>query len=115
MFSGKRYTERRKHERRNLHCFIKFGTQNVITSLKNIAGGGILFKIGYHLPINTLLSAELGLPIIDRKIDVSLEVVRLQKIKGTNKYLVGAKFREIKEEDRKTIIDIVESTKGASR
>jgi c-di-GMP-binding flagellar brake protein YcgR len=105
-----RFTERRHYRRKDIYCFIKYGfPHTTITSIRNISGGGILFKAHEYLPIGTQLEITISIPPIENPITILVEVVRVERIKNANKYWVGVKFLDIKEEDREAIVKIAGS------
>ncbi len=115
MGRAQRYIERRKYRRKNLYCLIKYKPAKnsalsirAFTSIRNISGGGILFRSNEQLPVGTELDISVNLPHVDKIIDVSGKIVRLERIKGADCYLVGAEFTKITEEDRNVLIQLAE-------
>ena len=105
------YIDRRKHKRVDLYCLVKYrylkqgGEESVvITSLRNISGGGLLFRSDGYLPLDTKLEIFVNLLPVNRIISASGRVVRFEKISKTGHYLIGVEFTKISDEDRDAII-----------
>lgn len=120
MIFKKSVTEKRRYKRRDCYFLIKYrqplkesAYSEAVTSLRNLSGGGILFKSKESLPINSMLEIIINLIPGDICINTSAKVVRSEKEKGRRNYLVGATFLDIKEEDKKKITDFVEFAKEA--
>lgn len=116
MRPDKRYIERRKHKRKDLYCLIKYTpyyqqegpTRTIFTSLRNISGGGLLFKSSEYLPIGTRLDIMINIPSLDKTVSVQAKVVRFEENKKTKSYLVGVVFTDIKDPDKDEIIRLAE-------
>ena|SRR3989338_1015379 len=118
MHGNKNYIDRRKHKRKDLYCLIKYTpyyqqegpTQTVFTSLRNISGGGLLFKSNEYLPVGTRLDIAISVPAINKTVFVQSRVVRFEKNKNTKTYLVGVMFTDIRDSDRDEIIRLAETS-----
>lgn len=112
----KRYIERRKYKRKDLYCLIRYvppredGRNDVvISSIRNIGGGGVLFKSSEYMPMGTSLSIAINLFPMGKVINASAKVVRCEKNKKSGQYLIGVEFVKISDEDRSAIIGFTEN------
>ncbi len=110
-----RHIERRKYKRKSLYCLIKYRVlpnkeihEAIVTSLRNMSGGGILFRTSEYLQANTILEIKINLPLFDKIVTALAKVVRTEKTKTGTKFFIGVQFTEIKDEDRSSILKIVE-------
>lgn len=108
--------ERRRYKRISLFCLLKYrrlhtaeAYRETLTSLRNISGGGILFKAKELLAVNTRLEIEINVPPLGGFFVVEAKVVRHEKIRGSRRYWIGAEFVNISDDDRKRIINLAES------
>lgn len=116
IFKKKRFFERRRDERRKGYCLIKYRPLHkgepfveVLTSLRDISRNGILFKSREYLPADTRLEVKVNLPPMEKPIATLAKVMRFEKIGRKRGYWIGITFLDIKEEDRKKIVDFVAS------
>ena len=77
-----RYIERRKYRRKDIYCLLKYRPRreggerySVVTSLRNIGGGGLLFKSKEYLPLDTVLDMTVNIPPLDKTIAISAKIV----------------------------------------
>ncbi|MCX5716210.1 MAG: PilZ domain-containing protein [Candidatus Omnitrophica bacterium] len=112
--------EKRSYERKGCYFLVKYrysqkgeSYSESVTSLRNISGGGLLLKSKEFLPIGSKLELKINIVPLGLCVDATAQVVRIEKIRGKLKtgYLAGVVFMDIKEEDRKKIIDFVEMAK----
>jgi c-di-GMP-binding flagellar brake protein YcgR len=117
--------ERRKFLRLRDNIFI-FGKlkSSLIAGFKavtrDISGGGLMFEAERNIPAQSELEMEIYQPMsFDKNIIFSIPVLakviwaeRIEKAvfeKGENRYRIGIKFLEIKEEDRRRIVKHVKA------
>jgi len=110
----KNIIEKRQYKRQDYYCLLKYRGMNKhgtyaqsITSLRNISGGGVLFKSKEYLPMDSELEMEISIPPLEWVANVSAKVVRFEENKARKTYKIGAMFINIKEEDRKKIVSFV--------
>lgn len=112
MIFRKKYSEKRKYKRIDCYCLIRYRILNGpslylenITSIRNISGGGLLFKSRELLSIGTELEIKINFVALAKPILVLAKVVRFEADKKTKgSYRVGVVFTSIKDQDRKAII-----------
>lgn len=77
---------------------------------KNVSSGGILLATKEHFPLHTILEIEMDVPSMDGYATVKIwgEVVRTTKMKNDDLYDNGISFYKIKDEDKKTIEELLE-------
>lgn len=112
----KKNLEKRKYKRGNYYCLVKYRCADmdgphgeVITSLRNVSAGGLLFKVREYLPVGMQIKLSLNIPPLNEITNVSAKVVRLKK--GVKGYWIGAMFTDIKDEDKTKINNFVISTR----
>jgi c-di-GMP-binding flagellar brake protein YcgR len=120
MIFKKKYLEKRAFERKNCYCLLRYkildekGTYStVITSLRNISAGGLLLKFKEPHLLGARVEIKINLPIPDDSvISAVAEIVRIKTYDKAKEYWAGVKFVDIKEEDRKKIIDFIKFIKN---
>jgi len=119
MIFKKKYSEKRAFERENCYCLVRYKTLDgkgdsatIITSLRNISGGGLLLKFKEPHLLGVRVEIKINLPMSDDSlISAVAEIVRLKAYAKAKEHWAGVRFIDIKEEDRKKIIDFIEFRK----
>ncbi len=77
---------------------------------KNVSTGGILMATKELFPLHTILEIEMDVPSMDGYTTVKIwgEIVRTSKMKNDDLYDNGISFYKIKDEDRKSIEELLE-------
>jgi c-di-GMP-binding flagellar brake protein YcgR len=115
----KKAKERRKYKRMNYYCLLRycpFGAKGqmarAITSMRNISGGGLLFKTDESFDVNTKLDMMINVPLLNKVISVTARIARSTRPKGGKGYLVGVEFLDIDKKDKEALIDLTDKTRG---
>ncbi|MEI8348617.1 MAG: PilZ domain-containing protein [Candidatus Omnitrophota bacterium] len=117
MIFGKKYSERRQYKRIDCYCLIRYRALNSqgaytenLASIRNISGGGLLFKSREYLPVGTQLEVKINFVALEKPIFVLARVVRFEaNKKNAGSYRIGIFFTTIKDQDRKIITQFTES------
>jgi len=120
MIFKRKHSERRAFERENCYCLVRYKTLDekgdsatVITSLRNISGGGLLLKFKEPHLLGARVEIKINLPMEgDSTISALAEIVRLNTYDKAKEYWAGVRFVEIKEEDRKKIMHFIKFVKN---
>lgn len=120
MIFKRKHSERRTFERENCYCLVRYKTLDekgdsatVITSLRNISGGGLLLKFKEPHLLGARVEIKINLPMEgDSTISALAEIVRLNTYDKAKEYWAGVRFVEIKEEDRKKIMHFIKFVKN---
>jgi c-di-GMP-binding flagellar brake protein YcgR len=120
MIFKKKYLEKRAFERENCYCLVRYKTLDekgastaIITSLRNISGGGLLLKFKEPHLLGVRVEIKINLPTPDSSaISAVAEIVRLKTYAKAKEHWAGVRFIDIKEEDRKKIIDFIKFRKN---
>lgn len=120
MIFKKKHSERRAFERESCYCLVRYKTlddkgasENVITSLRNISGGGLLLKFKEPHLLGARVAIKINLPIEGQsEISAVAEIVRVRAYDKAKEYWAGVKFVEIREEDRKKILHFIKFIKN---
>jgi len=85
----------------------------VKTVAKDISAGGISFETKELLNIGSILKFKVEVSDYNKKIDCLMRVVRIEEIKGTERYSIAAYYLDIASDD-KTILDQFVQQKSSS-
>jgi len=119
MMFGKKYSEKRKYKRIDCYCLIRYRllhsqgayTEN-LASIRNISGGGLLFKSREYVPVGTELEVKINFIALEKPISVLAKVVRFEvDKKNAGSYRIGIFFTSIADRDRKAITQFTEFVK----
>jgi c-di-GMP-binding flagellar brake protein YcgR len=101
-----REEERRKFIRIDEHHLLKYKVcenDQVLSFVRNISGGGVLFHSKDPVEVGTTLEMRISLPPEEKPIDVVVKVRHIKELKKLGGYNVGAEFVHIDEKDRSLI------------
>jgi type II secretory ATPase GspE/PulE/Tfp pilus assembly ATPase PilB-like protein len=76
----------------------------VKTIIKDISAGGISFETKDLLGVGNVLKFKIEVPDYHKKIDCMMKIIRIEEVKGTNRYNVAAYYLDIASDD-KSILD----------
>jgi FtsZ-interacting cell division protein YlmF len=110
LYEGK---ERRRFPRFNKKLTVKYDFKNEynINSSINISQGGVLIKSKSPVPVNSHLIIRLKLPTSYKDIIIISKVVRVERIKDKNVYLIALNFRSMDARDSKRLAEFIRSIK----
>ncbi len=116
MTARKKGKEKRKHKRIKYYCLIKYRLSSrervyskTVTSLRNIGGGGIMFKTDETLPVGVLLDVEINMPVFKKVIKAVAKVKWTERVWSSQRHEVGIEFLNIDETERKEIVEFADN------
>ncbi len=98
-----RQKEERKFPRLNAYHLAKYRLvskpqdQVVVTSIKDISGGGTCMRVEEKLPVSSVIQLYINFPQFSHPIPSLAKVIWIKKVGRTNRYDVGIQFLEIEE------------------
>jgi len=87
----------------------------VITSIKDVSGGGIYLRLDEHLPVSTVIQLYINFPQIPQPIPTLAKVVWIKQLGKSKRYEAGVQFLEIEDAFRQAIIKRVESVRKITK
>lgn len=114
----------RNYRRFKAHCLIKYSlankatTKKIVITPRDISADGTLFVSDTTMPKNALMEMDVYLPPLKDFFTVMGSVIRADKIKGTDQYLVAIRFTAMDPKERGSIdsyIDDVSKKPGMER
>ena len=114
----KKAQEKRAHPRLSVYHLAKYRVisrpdqeEKVVTSVKDISGGGICLLSDEDLPLEAILQVHIRFPGVEQAIPCLVKVCWKRYLKGIKKYRVGAQFVEIEDILRNEIVGRIESVR----
>lgn len=110
------FVDTRQFARLKAHYLVKYkketdnlkASKNRIASLRDISGGGVLFRAEDDLPISGTLDLQINFVPARKVISALAKVVWTRELKKSANYEVGASFIKIDPEDQKAIVKHVD-------
>jgi len=94
---------KRKFVRLNLHCLLKYEKlqgQQVLSFVRNISAGGVLFHSQEELPVGATMRLKLNFLNHPEPISVIAKVLRVNPLKKLGGFDIAVEFINIEEKDR---------------
>ena len=111
----KNFADKRTHSRLNVYHLVKYRLLShpedrpIVTSVRNISGGGICLLTGKPLNLGTVIVVFINFPKVQKPIQSLAKVMWLKKDpKNKNLYNIGIQFVEIEESLRREIVRRIE-------
>lgn len=114
----KKISDKRKYPRLEMYFLAKYrlfsqpqSQQGIITSLKNISGGGVCLYTKEYLSPASLIHLYINFPHFSQTVISLAKVVWIKERKKIKQYEVGLEFVEVDEFLREEIIKSIDFTK----
>jgi c-di-GMP-binding flagellar brake protein YcgR len=121
MLFKKKFIEKRRHQRLDYYCLVKYRPlyhkgeyREIVTSLRNLSSGGILLKLKDWLPQGSELEVKLNITQLKESLVATAKVVRVSRQKSGEGYWCGVEFLAMSEEDKKRLTDFISALKNKS-
>lgn len=79
----------------------------VLTSTKDISGGGMRLKLNQYIPVSSVIQLYINFPAFPSPIPTLAKIMWIRKIKWKNAYEAGVQFVDMEEPAKKAISDQV--------